>query len=101
MYADLGGGELTNTRPNTDVYPGHPLDPNTPLTPEMTMNLQFWVGMHIDQLRERTLSIVLGRYVLFIMAQKYRTRLVGGAVEAETTSKIDLTSNGIRLSSHR
>lgn len=97
MYADLAGGGLTNTRPNTDVSPGHPLDPNTPLTPEMTVNLQFWVGMHIDQLRERTLSVILGRYLLFITAQKYSTRLFD-RVNGE--SKTDLTNKGISLLSH-
>ena len=101
MYADLAGGQLTDTRPDTEDTPGHPLDPDTPLTPEMTLNLQFWSGMHIDQLRERTLSVLLGRYILFIAAQKYRTRLVGGAIEAGTISKTGLTSNGIRMSFHR
>ena len=98
MYRDLGGGQLTDTRPDTVVSQGHPFDPNTPLTPEMTMNLQFWAGMHIDQLRERTLSVILGRYVLLIQAQKYATRLFN---RAGGPSKTGLTSNGIRMLSHR
>lgn len=56
MFATLGGDGLTNTRPQ-DV--GNPLDMHT------------WVGMSIDQLRERVLSVYLGRMVIYIQAQKY------------------------------
>lgn len=69
MYGTLSGRPLTNSRPDSQTNPA------TQLTTEMTMNLQFWDGMHIDQLRERTLSAIIGRYILHIMAQKYATRL--------------------------
>lgn len=56
MFATLSGDELTNTRPFEE---GNALDMHT------------WVGMRIDQLRERTLSVYLGRMVMYIQAQKY------------------------------
>ena len=64
MFPTLRGGDLESELSST-----------TPVTTEMTMNLQFWTGMHIDQLRLRTLSVLVGRYCLYITHRKYATRL--------------------------
>ncbi len=55
MFASIRGDELTNTRPYADP----------------SLDMSTWVGMHIDQLRERTLSVYLGRMIIYIQAQKY------------------------------
>ena len=55
MFATLRGGELTDTRPYADP----------------SLDMCTWDGMHIDQLRERTLSVYLGRMIIYIQAQKY------------------------------
>lgn len=69
MYGTLDGRPLANSRPDSYILP------ITPLTTEITMNLQVWAGMKIDQLRDRTLSVYIGRYILHIQAQKYISSL--------------------------
>lgn len=59
MFVNLQGHDLShNTRP-TERY-----DP--PLTEEMTLNMLSWVGMSIDQLRARSLSVYIGRTILLV-----------------------------------
>lgn len=84
MYGTLDGLSLANSRPDSYILP------ITPITAEVSMNLQSWAGMHIDQLRERTLSVYIGRYILHIQAQKYASRI---ASDAGTSSKAAFTYN--------
>ena len=59
MFADLDGTDLShNTRPSV-LY-----DP--PLTEDMTLNMLAWEGTSIDQLRERVLSVYIGRTILLV-----------------------------------
>lgn len=59
MFADLYGTDLShNTRP-TEYS-------DTDLTNEMTLNMLYWEGMSIDQLRERVLSVYIGRTILLV-----------------------------------
>ena len=64
MFADLYGEDLqTNNRPDVDW--GSASDP-TPMTPANTINMMTWVGQHIDQLRDRVLSVIMGRILLLV-----------------------------------
>lgn len=64
LYADLSGTELShNTRLNEEYDP--------PLTNAMTLNILLWIGMSIDQLRERVLSVYIGRAILLVISAKY------------------------------
>lgn len=55
MWATLDGQELSNTRPSDGTLP----------------NELAYVGMSIDDLRSRVLSVHLARNLLIIMAQKW------------------------------
>lgn len=92
MYGTLDGRPLANSRPDSYILP------ITPLTTEITMNLQVWAGMKIDQLRDRTLSVYIGRYILHIQAQKYISSL---ANIAGSRSKAEFAENRIRTLHHR
>lgn len=67
MYATLEGVELSNTRPDGDP----PLD------------VLAYVGMSIDDLRARVLSVYLGRVILMIEAVKWPT--IAGSKTATST----------------
>lgn len=68
MFADLEGDNLmTNNRPNVDW--GSLSNP-TPITPENTINMMVWAGQHIDQLRDRVLSVIVGRMLLYVSVNK-------------------------------
>ena len=63
IYATLQHTELqSNDRPDGP----YTLDQGQPMTEEATLNVQYWLGMTIDQLRSRTLSVYVGRIMLFI-----------------------------------
>lgn len=64
MFVDLTGFELSNnTRPTVHYKP--------PLTDEMTLDTLVWTGMSIDQLRERVLSVYIGRAILLVTDAMY------------------------------
>lgn len=67
MYATLEGVELSNTRPNGDP----PLD------------VLSYVGMSIDDLRARVLSVYLGRVILMMVAAKWPS--IAGSKTATST----------------
>lgn len=71
MWADLAGRELSNTRPTVQ-----PVDPKN-LKETESLDLGIWAGMNIDQLRERVLSVYMGRIVLFLTGQKYYKQIIG------------------------
>lgn len=58
MWATLDGLELTNTRPTAG-----------------TQDSLLWIGMHIDVLRQRVLSVWIGRMVILITSLKYSDRM--------------------------
>ena len=57
--------KLTWRNTISDVDWGSAFDP-TPITPANTINMMSWVGQHIDQLRDRVLSVVMGRIMLLV-----------------------------------
>lgn len=71
MWADLAGQELSNTRPTIQ-----PADPNH-VTEIESLDLGIWAGMNIDQLRDRVLSVYMGRVVLFLTGQKHYKQVIG------------------------
>ncbi len=58
MWATLDGQELTDTRPTAD-----------------TQDNLLWTGMHIDALRQKVLSVWIGRMALLITSIKYSDRI--------------------------
>lgn len=71
MWATLDGTELSNTRPSPEYDDDHNL------TAAESLDLLGWDGMNIDQLRERVLSVYMGRLVLFLTGQKYCNQVYG------------------------
>lgn len=63
MYAAL---EHTDLQLNDRPEGPYTLGQGQPMTEEATLNVQYWLGMTIDQLRSRTLSVYIGRIMLFI-----------------------------------
>lgn len=59
MFATLDGQELSHTRPDSGS----------------TLDMLAWEGMHVDQLRERVLSVQIGRVILMIIGQKYHDEI--------------------------
>ena len=71
MFATLDGAELSNTRPS----PEYEDDYN--VTAAESLEIFGWDGTNVDQLRERVLSVYLGRVVLFLTGQKYYNKVYG------------------------
>ena len=62
MFLDMNGGNLaSNTRPDVDWLEAT----------EDTINSFTWVGQHIDQLRDRVLSVIVGRMLLFVSVNQW------------------------------
>lgn len=71
MWADLAGNELSNTRPSAELHG------SSTVTEAESLDLLSWAGMTIDQLRERVLSVYMGRVILFLTGQRnYKTVIV-------------------------
>ncbi len=67
MFADLKGHDLShNTWPRWD-FP--------PVTDESTLYMLGWLGMSIDQIREKVLSVYIGRIILLVTSAKYAEEL--------------------------
>ena len=60
MWATLRGQELTNTRPDAGIQ-----------------DAVLWLGMHIDALRQRVLSVWIGRMMILITSIIYSDRMHG------------------------
>ena len=63
MFADIRGNDLSH-----NTWP-------TPMTDDSTLYMLAWYGMSIDQLRERVLSVYIGRTILLITSAKYAEEL--------------------------
>lgn len=85
MFRNLEGFDLvTNNRP--DVW--DTLSDPVPLTPENTINMMVWAGQHIDQLRDRVLSVIVGR-ILLLVSVNQMYGLTG--IEGQTKSLLNVS----------
>ena len=75
IFATVDGKELSHTIPSP-VYDGNNGDPLPNVTAVESLDLLLWQGMNIDQLRERVLSVYMGRVILFLTGQKYYTQVL-------------------------
>ena len=65
IFRTLNGDELTdNDRETETVFPS---DYNNDPSEDVTQNAFSWPGMGIDQLRQRVLSVYIGRNIIAIM----------------------------------
>ena len=72
MFRDLNGGDLTSNNRATETI--FPQDYSNDPPEDVTQNAFSWPGMQIDQLRQRVLSVYIGRNLILAYGLDDRSR---------------------------